>query len=407
MPADYGFRSGSGRLYQNSYGAVPTSAWDLAIDNFRKELLALRRSIRFDEYADIAEGQVAAGAGPLKKASMAVGGVVRRALSSLDEWLEGKDILRKLRTLPKDARRADLTAEQKQVLDKVRALKLNDAAVFAREKRREAAGDVVEAPWAIHAAYGSLCWLLDVPYAGRPIQRFWFLETVARMPYFAYISMLHLYESLGWWRAGAEVRRVHFAEEWNELHHLQIMEALGGDLLWIDRFFAEHAAVFYYWVLVTMYVISPSASYAFSELVERHATDTYTEFAEQNEELLKTIPPPLVALNYYKAGDLYLFDQLQTGWGSKSPRRPPCNSLYDVFINIRDDEIEHTKTMAACKDGSISKELEEGEEARSVTLGQRVRVLHVYDSVLDVSSTDMDDGDGISSSGSGNGKDNK
>lgn len=40
------------------------------------------------------------------------------------------------------------------------------------------------------------------------LQRFWFLETVARMPYFAYISMLHLYESLGWWRAGAELRKV-------------------------------------------------------------------------------------------------------------------------------------------------------------------------------------------------------
>ena len=41
-----------------------------------------------------------------------------------------------------------------------------------------------------------------------PLQRFWFLETVARMPYFAYISMLHLYESLGWFRAGAELRKV-------------------------------------------------------------------------------------------------------------------------------------------------------------------------------------------------------
>ena len=28
------------------------------------------------------------------------------------------------------------------------------------------------------------------------------------MPYSSYISMLHLYESLGWWRAGAELRRV-------------------------------------------------------------------------------------------------------------------------------------------------------------------------------------------------------
>jgi hypothetical protein len=31
------------------------------------------------------------------------------------------------------------------------------------------------------------------------------------MPYFS-ITILHLYESLGWWRAGAELRKVHFAE---------------------------------------------------------------------------------------------------------------------------------------------------------------------------------------------------
>lgn len=66
----------------------------------------------------------------------------------------------------------------------------------------------VQAPWFINAAYIALCWAMDVIYDGRPIQRFWFLETVARMPYFSYISMLHLYESLGWWRAGAELRRV-------------------------------------------------------------------------------------------------------------------------------------------------------------------------------------------------------
>lgn len=32
--------------------------------------------------------------------------------------------------------------------------------------------------------------VLDVVYANRPIERFWFLETVARMPYFVYISMV-------------------------------------------------------------------------------------------------------------------------------------------------------------------------------------------------------------------------
>jgi hypothetical protein len=52
------------------------------------------------------------------------------------------------------------------------------------------------------ATYLALCWFLDAFFENRPIQRFWFLETVARMPYFSYITMLHLYESLGWWQAG-------------------------------------------------------------------------------------------------------------------------------------------------------------------------------------------------------------
>jgi len=62
----------------------------------------------------------------------------------------------------------------------------------------------------------------------RPIARFWLLETIARIPYFSYVSMLHLYETLGWWRQSS-LRKVHFAEEWNELHHLLIMESLGGN----------------------------------------------------------------------------------------------------------------------------------------------------------------------------------
>ncbi len=45
-----------------------------------------------------------------------------------------------------------------------------------------------------------------------PSQKFWVLETVARIPYFACISILHLYESLGFWRAGAELRKIHFFE---------------------------------------------------------------------------------------------------------------------------------------------------------------------------------------------------
>ena len=46
------------------------------------------------------------------------------------------------------------------------------------------------------------------------------------------------------------------------------MESLGGDQYWIDRFAAQHAAVFYYWVLVFFFAFSPELAYVFSELVE-------------------------------------------------------------------------------------------------------------------------------------------
>ena len=62
------------------------------------------------------------------------------------------------------------------------------------------------------------------------------------------------------------------------MHHLQIMEALGGDALWIDRFLAQHGAILYYWVLVGFYLLFPHLAYNFSELVESHASDTYAEF---------------------------------------------------------------------------------------------------------------------------------
>lgn len=37
------------------------------------------------------------------------------------------------------------------------------------------------------------------------------------------MSVLHMYESFGWWRR-ADYLKVHFAESWNEMHHLLIME---------------------------------------------------------------------------------------------------------------------------------------------------------------------------------------
>lgn len=39
------------------------------------------------------------------------------------------------------------------------------------------------------------------------------------------------------------------------------------------------------------YLVSPFLAYNFSELIESHAVDTYTEFAEVNKELLQSLPP--------------------------------------------------------------------------------------------------------------------
>lgn len=105
-------------------------------------------------------------------------------------------------------------------------LTLSNEAVSEAEMIREAIGGEVETNPASRYLYDIGCLLLDNLFDGRPIPRFWFLETIARVPYFSYVSMLHLYETFGWWRE-PELRKVHNAQEWNEvrsqyrhLHHL-------------------------------------------------------------------------------------------------------------------------------------------------------------------------------------------
>jgi len=190
----------------------------------------------------------------------------------------------------------------------------------------------------------------------RSYARFYALETIARAPYFSYLSVLHLYETLGWWRRSSYLK-LHFCESWNELHHLLIMEELGGNLRWIDQFFAQHIAFFYYWFVVTCYMFNPTLAYNLNQAVEEHAYETYDAFLNMFESELKEKDAPEVARKYYRDGDLYLFDEMHTctrsgsmsiqGDDSASPpfRRPKVDTLYDVFVAIREDEKEHVRTM--------------------------------------------------------------
>lgn len=110
----------------------------------------------------------------------------------------------------------------------------------------------------------SLVFVIDALYKDKPYQRFYVLETVARVPYFSYISCLHYLETIGQ-KDNIGWLRIHWAEGWNELHHLLIMEELGGSKRWVDRFLAQHTAVLYYWVVVVLYFLNPSLSYNLSE----------------------------------------------------------------------------------------------------------------------------------------------
>ncbi|CAL2251190.1 unnamed protein product [Prunus armeniaca] len=179
--------------------------------------------------------------------------------------------------------------------------------------------------------------ILDTLYRDRDYARFFVLETIARVPYFAFMSVLHMYESFGWWRR-ADYLKVHFAESWNEMHHLLIMEELGGNAWWFDRFLAQHIAIFYYFMTAFMYIISPRMAYHFSECVEGHAFSTYDKFIKARGEDLKKLPAPEVAVKYYTSGDLYLFDEFQTSRAPNS-RRPKIGNFQTLilFCQLADD----------------------------------------------------------------------
>lgn len=218
----------------------------------------------------------------------------------------------------------------------------------------------------IRLLVGVLVFVINTVYRDRPYPRFYVLETVARVPYFSYLSVLHLYETLGFWRR-VDWLKVHFAESWNELHHLLIMEELGGGDFWLDRFLARSVALLYYWIICALYVLTPRAAYNFMELVEGHAYRTYNKFLKENEAELKAQPAPAIAIQYYRDGDLYMFDEFQSA-RVPAERRPDVNNLYDVFVAIRDDEQEHVKTMVACQRADASATLSPHTEPAVVIL---------------------------------------
>jgi len=125
--------------------------------------------------------------------------------------------------------------------------------------------------------------IIDYLYRGRDFQRFWVLEEIARAPYFAFLSVLHLRESLG--LRGPEhlyLMKEHFAQTINETEHLEYMESRDGNRYWIDRSFARHLVLIYYWINVAYYWVAPKSAYHLSYEIEIHAATTYAKYLALN-----------------------------------------------------------------------------------------------------------------------------
>lgn len=83
--------------------------------------------------------------------------------------------------------------------------------------------------------------------------------------------------------------------------------------------------------------------------------NTYSVFLDDNEELLREMPPSKAAVEYYTLGTsdpFYAEFQTAAMAGGHSIRRPGerMTSLYDVFSAICADERDHVSTMEACTD---------------------------------------------------------
>lgn len=142
--------------------------------------------------------------------------------------------------------------------------------------------------------------IIDFLYRNRPIQRFWLLETIARAPYFAFLSVLHLKESLGL-RGDTHLylMKEHFEQTLNETEHLEEMEARGGSKYWIDRVFAYHLVLLYYWIMVIYYLLNPVSAYHLNAGIEYHATETYLSYFLENPEDTKIAQIVVDEMNHY------------------------------------------------------------------------------------------------------------
>jgi ubiquinol oxidase len=187
----------------------------------------------------------------------------------------------------------------------------------------------------ISAVIPALSILLEKIY-GLNYSKFYVLETIARIPYFSYLAVLHLYQSFGQ-KPALELLDLHYKETVNEEYHLMIMEELGGGEKWYNKLTARILGFFYYGAVFILYLIAPASGYYLMEMVESFAAKSYTEFLEKKKEMLKQAKASGFAYKYYFSKK-----------GRMTEIKEDKNfvpTLYDVFTSIRNDELVHVSDM--------------------------------------------------------------
>ena len=65
----------------------------------------------------------------------------------------------------------------------------------------------------------------------------------------------------------------------------------------------------------------------------------------------------MVAQEHYRDVNLCVFDEFHTivyCQDQDARRRSVCDTLHDTFVNVRDEELEHCKTMKYLQQGKVS-----------------------------------------------------
>jgi ubiquinol oxidase len=180
--------------------------------------------------------------------------------------------------------------------------------------------------------------VFDKFYGYQDYRRFYVLESIARVPYFAYLSVLHMYQTFGR-HPGIELLDLHYKESVNEAYHLAIMEELRGNEFWYDRWLAKLLGVAYYWATAILYLLTPSSGYYLMQQVEQEAASSYDKFIDLHKTKLVSQGLGLAAKKYY--------------FSKRARMTPPVNkdepTMLDVFKAIRDDELVHVEDMRSCE----------------------------------------------------------